>query len=116
MVEKRIAPVQETGHAAGTNVTGDAAAAIQVDPSIWPARERRNGEETVEIVERDSGGHDYPGDEVPRFSSWLIRITRSSLPVCFNPCELPARVRIAVPGSTSKLLPSIVITPRPLST
>ena len=31
-------------------------------------------------------------------------ITRSSLPACFSPCELPGRVRIAVPGPTSDRL------------
>ena len=48
--------------------------------------------------------------------SYAIRTTRSSLPICFSPCELPDRVRIAVPGVTSCGLSSSVITPLPLST
>src|SRR5262249_34967128 len=48
--------------------------------------------------------------------SKVMMSTRSSAPACTMPCELPVRVRIAVPGTTSVLLPSSVITPRPLST
>ena len=58
----------------------------------------------------DKYATDYPATVGPHM------ITRSSVPVCLRPWELPGRVRTAVPGSTSKLLPSTVIVPRPLST
>ena len=45
-----------------------------------------------------------------------IRMTRPSGLACFRPWELPGRVSTAVPGVTSKLLPSMVMTPRPLRT
>src|SRR5262249_50255395 len=48
--------------------------------------------------------------------SYAIRTTRSSFPICFRPCELPGRVRIAVPGPMSCGLSSRVMIPLPLRT
>src|SRR5258708_6834746 len=53
------------------------------------------------------------GTEDDHLISYVMMMTRSSLPTCLSPCELPVRVRIAVPGPTSYGSSSSVITPRP---